>query len=52
MGYDIPGFSYLYQMGYMNNNLMITPMALVVVGVIIWIRIKKYGFSQKKLIWI
>ena len=39
MGYEIPGFSYLYDMGYMNNNLMILPpMALVVVGVIIWIQ--------------
>ncbi len=39
MGYEVPGFSYLYEMGYMNNNLMILPpMALVVVGVIIWIQ--------------
>ncbi|MBL31636.1 MAG: NADH:ubiquinone reductase (Na(+)-transporting) subunit D [Flavobacteriales bacterium] len=39
MGYEIPGFSYLYEMGYMNNNLMILPpMALIIVGLIIWIQ--------------
>ena len=39
MGHEIPGFSYLYEMGYMNNNLMILPpMALVVVGLIIWLQ--------------
>ena len=38
-GYDVPGFSYLYELGYMNNNLMILPpMALVVVGLIIWLQ--------------
>ena len=37
MGYSIPGFDYLYEMGYMNNNLMILPpMALIVVALIIW----------------
>ena len=35
----MPGFSYLYELGYMNNNLMILPpMALIVVGLIIWIQ--------------
>ena len=39
MGYEIPGFAYLYEMGYMNNNLMILPpMALIIVGLIIWIQ--------------
>ena len=39
MGYEVPGFSYLYDLGYMNNNLMILPpMALIVVGLIIWIQ--------------
>jgi len=39
MGYEIPGFDYLYDLGYMNNNLMILPpMALIVVGLIIWIQ--------------
>jgi Na+-transporting NADH:ubiquinone oxidoreductase subunit D len=39
MGYEIPGFNYLYEIGYMNNNLMILPpMALIVVGLIIWIQ--------------
>lgn len=29
----------LYSMGYMNNNLMVLPpMALIVVGIIIWIQ--------------
>ena len=36
-GYEMPGFHYLYEMGYMNNNLMVLPpMALIVVGLIIW----------------
>ena len=39
MGYNIPGFDYLYDLGYMNNNLMILPpMALIVVGLIIWVQ--------------
>ena len=39
LGYEIPGFNYLYELGYMNNNLMILPpMALIVVGLIIWIQ--------------
>ena len=39
MGYEIPGFDYLYDLGYMNNNLMILPpMALIVVGLIIWVQ--------------
>ena len=39
MGYEVPGFSYLYELGYMNNNLMILPpMALIVVGLIIWMQ--------------
>jgi|TARA_B100000427_G_C15464060_1_gene575413 Na+-transporting NADH:ubiquinone oxidoreductase subunit D len=39
MGYEIPGFDYLYNLGYMNNNLMILPpMALIVVGLIIWVQ--------------
>ena len=39
MGYEIPGFNYLYDLGYMNNNLMILPpMALIVVGLIIWVQ--------------
>ena len=39
MGYEVPGFSYLYELGYMNNNLMILPpMALIVVGLIIWVQ--------------
>ena len=39
MGYEIPGFNYLYEIGYMNNNLMILPpMALIIVGLIIWIQ--------------
>ena len=30
MGYEVPGFNYLYELGYMNNNLMILPpMALI-----------------------
>lgn len=37
-GYDIFPASF-YEMGYMNNNMMILPpMALVVVGIIIWIQ--------------
>ena len=39
MGYEVPGFNVLYEYGYMNNNLMILPpMALIVVGLIIWIQ--------------
>jgi len=39
LGYEIPGMQYLYDLGYMNNNLMILPpMALIVVGLIIWIQ--------------
>jgi len=39
MGYEVPGFTYLYELGYMNNNLMIMPpMALIVVGLIIWVQ--------------
>lgn len=39
LGHEIPGIQYLYDMGYMNNNLMILPpMALIVVGLIIWIQ--------------
>ena len=39
MGYEIPGFNYLYDLGYMNNNLMILPpIALIVVGLIIWVQ--------------
>ena len=39
LGYEIPGIQSLYDMGYMNNNLMILPpMALIVVGLIIWIQ--------------
>jgi len=42
LGYEVPGFSYLYDLGYMNNNLMILPpMALIVVGLIIWIQRSK-----------
>lgn len=39
-GSNLPGEeSGLYEMGYMNNNLMILPpMALIVVGIIIWIQ--------------
>ena len=34
--------SAVYEMGYMNNNMMILPpMALVVVGIIIWIQRNK-----------
>ena len=37
LGYEMPGFHYLYEMGYMNNNLMVLPpTALIVVGLIIW----------------
>ena len=39
LGYEIPGLQHLYDHGYMNNNLMILPpMALIVVGLIIWIQ--------------
>ena len=42
MGYEVPGFNYLYELGYMNNNLMILPpMALIVVGLIIWVQRSK-----------
>lgn len=42
MGYPIPGFEYLYDIGYMNNNLMILPpMALIVVALIIWVQRSK-----------
>ena len=42
LGYEVPGFNYLYEMGYMNNNLMILPpMALIVVGLIIWVQRSK-----------
>ncbi len=39
-GSNLPGEETgLYEMGYMNNNLMILPpMALIVVGIIIWIQ--------------
>ncbi|MGM0478044.1 MAG: NADH:ubiquinone reductase (Na(+)-transporting) subunit D [Bacteroidota bacterium] len=39
-GSNLPGEeSGLYELGYMNNNLMILPpMALIVVGIIIWIQ--------------
>ena len=37
MGYDIPGFI-LYQMGHEQYLMILPPMALVVVGVIIWIQ--------------
>lgn len=40
MGSNLPGEeSGMYEIGYMNNNLMILPpMALIVVGIIIWIQ--------------
>ncbi|NRA10612.1 MAG: NADH:ubiquinone reductase (Na(+)-transporting) subunit D [Crocinitomicaceae bacterium] len=40
LGSNIPGEEWgLYTMGYVNNNMMILPpMALVIVGVIIWIQ--------------
>ena len=40
MGKNLPGEeSGLYELGYMNNNMMILPpMALIVVGIIIWIQ--------------
>ena len=39
MGYDIAGAIGLYDLGYMNNNLMILPpMALITVGIIIWVQ--------------
>ena len=39
-GSAIPGEEWgLYTMGYVNNNLMILPpMALIIVGIIIWIQ--------------
>jgi Na+-transporting NADH:ubiquinone oxidoreductase subunit D len=39
-GNSLPGEeSGLYSMGYVNNNMMILPpMALVVVGIIIWVQ--------------
>jgi len=40
LGSSLPGEeSGLYAMGYMNNNMMILPpMALVIVGIIIWVQ--------------
>ena len=40
LGSNIPGEEWgLYTMGYENNNMMILPpMALVIVGVIIWVQ--------------
>lgn len=40
LGSNIPGEEWgLYTMGYMNNNMMILPpMALVIVGIIIWVQ--------------
>lgn len=40
LGSNIPGEEWgLYTMGYMNNNMMILPpMALIIVGIIIWVQ--------------
>jgi Na+-transporting NADH:ubiquinone oxidoreductase subunit D len=39
----------LYAIGYMNNNMMILPpMALIIVGIIIWVqRIKNTSLIEK-----
>lgn len=39
-GSPLPGEEWgLYTMGYMNNNMMILPpMALIIVGIIIWVQ--------------
>ena len=38
-GFDLIGPLGIYDMGYMNNNMMILPpMALVTVGIIIWVQ--------------
>ncbi|MCB0396255.1 MAG: NADH:ubiquinone reductase (Na(+)-transporting) subunit D [Flavobacteriales bacterium] len=38
-GYEVPGVQWALAHGYMNNNLMILPpMALIIVGIIIWVQ--------------
>ncbi len=48
-GKPIPGIDTLYELGYVNNGLMLfPPMALIIVGVIIWIQRSKNKDLQEK----